>query len=123
MTDGSNLFFRPLRNTVPLAVRQIRGSHLGALISLRGIITRISEVKPLLLVNAYSCDSCGAEVFQDVDGRQVTPLAECPSEECVRNGTRGRLVMQTRACKFEPFQEAKVQEMVRLTASLSTVSC
>lgn len=110
-----NLYFRPLRADVekPMAVRDVRGAHCGKLITVRGIVTRISEVKPLLLVNAFSCDMCGAEVFQDVGDKTVTPLTECPSEDCRANGVRGQLHMQTRACKFAPFQEAKIQEMVR----------
>lgn len=109
-----NLYFRPLKADVdkPLAVREVRGAHCGKLISVRGIVTRISEVKPLLLVNAFSCDMCGAEVFQDVSDKTITPLDHCPSEDCKANGVRGQLHMQTRACKFAPFQEAKIQEMV-----------
>ena len=85
---------------------------------MRGIVTRVSEVKPLLQVNAYTCDSCGAEIFQDVQGRKVTPLDACISEVCEQNQSRGQLYMQTRASKFTPFQECRIQEMVR-PASLS----
>lgn len=109
--SSSNLYFRAPRSSPNLAVRQVRAVHLGKLISIRGIVTRVSEVKPLLLVNAYSCDACGSEIFQEVESRNLTPLLECPSDECKRNGTRGNLVMQTRACKFERFQEVKLQEM------------
>ncbi|SGY73157.1 BQ5605_C005g03268 [Microbotryum silenes-dioicae] len=106
-----NLYFRPLASDVPLAVREVRGSHLGKLITVRGIVTRVSEVKPLLQVNAYTCDSCGAEIFQDIDKRKITPLTECISEICKLNNAKGQLHMQTRACKFTPFQECKIQEM------------
>ena len=56
----SNLYFKPLHSDEALAVRDVRGSHLGRLITVRGIVTRVSEVKPLLLVNAYTCDTCGS---------------------------------------------------------------
>lgn len=108
----SNLYFRPLRNSQPLAVREVKGQHLGRLITVRGIVTRVSEVKPLLQVSAFSCDSCGCEVFQEVDKKSITPLSECVSEDCKQNNTRGKLHLQTRACKFTPFQEVKMQEMV-----------
>ena len=49
---NSNLYFQPLRTDAPIAVRQVKGVHLGRLITVRGIITRVSEVKPLLQVNA-----------------------------------------------------------------------
>ncbi|RSH95139.1 Mcm2-7 hexameric complex component [Saitozyma podzolica] len=106
-----NVYFRPARNNDTLAVRAVRGSHLGKLITVRGIVTRVSEVKPLLLVNAYTCDSCGNEIFQEIAQKAFTPLASCPSEECVKNKTNGQLHMQTRASRFKPFQEVKIQEM------------
>ncbi|WVR08871.1 hypothetical protein IAU60_005930 [Kwoniella sp. DSM 27419] len=106
-----NLFFRPLRNNQVLAVRAVRGAHLGHLITVRGIVTRVSEVKPLLLVNAYTCDSCGNEIFQEVAQKAFTPLSICPSAECTQNQTKGNLHMQTRASRFRPFQEVKIQEM------------
>lgn len=96
-----------------MAVRDVKGVHLGKLITLRGIVTRVSEVKPLLQVNAYTCDSCGSEIFQEISNKQFTPLTDCPNKEtCVANSRKGTLHMQTRACRFSPFQEVKVQEMV-----------
>lgn len=100
-----------------MAVRQVRGADLGKLITVRGIVTRVSEVKPLLLVNAYSCDSCGSEIFQDISNKQFTPINDCPAEPCVQNSRKGTLHMETRACKFQKFQEVKLQEMVRCPSS------
>lgn len=99
------------RSIKALAVRNVRGEHLGHLITVRGIATRVSDVKPAVLVNAYSCDRCGSEVFQPVSTKQFTPLVECPSEECKSNKTKGQLFLSTRASKFLPFQEVKIQEM------------
>lgn len=96
-----------------MRVRDVRGTHLGTLITVRGIVTRVSEVKPLLLVNAYTCDSCGTEIFQDITHRQFTPLTDCLNPTtCMQDGRKGTLHMQTRACRFSPFQEVKLQEMV-----------
>lgn len=33
---------------------------------MRGIVTRSSDVMPLLVVATYTCDQCGAETFQPV---------------------------------------------------------
>ncbi len=84
---------------------------MGKLITVRGIVTRVSEVKPFLLVDAYACDVCGAEVFQEVTSRQYMPLTQCNSRRCMTNNTRGPLYPQVRASKFVPFQEVKIQEM------------
>ena len=110
---ASNLYFKPLLSDISMAVREVKGVHLGRLITVRGIVTRVSEVKPLLLVNAYTCDVCGSETFQEISRKEFTPVADCQNEnECVRNNIKGSLHMQTRACRFSPFQEVKIQEMV-----------
>ncbi|KAI1920747.1 DNA replication licensing factor MCM7 [Ophidiomyces ophidiicola] len=99
------------RNSKALAVRNVKGEHLGKLITVRGITTRVSDVKPSVKINAYSCDRCGSEVFQPVTAKQFLPLQECPSEECTKNQSKGQLFMSSRASKFIPFQEVKIQEM------------
>lgn len=105
-----------------MAVRDVKGANLGKLITVRGIVTRVSEVKPLLLVNAYTCDSCGSEIFQEITNKQFTPLVDCPNiEACKQNNRKGTLHMQTRACRFSPFQEVKIQEMVRRDLSIDGV--
>lgn len=94
-----------------MSVRMIKGDSVGKLVSVRGMIIRVSNVKPLAVVSAYSCDSCGNEVFQDVTSQTLTPLTVCPSQQCRTNNTKGSLHMQTRGCKFLKFQEVRVQEM------------
>ncbi|PWN36263.1 putative DNA replication licensing factor [Meira miltonrushii] len=108
------VYLKPLsatgKDSKPMAVRSIRAEHIGSLVTLRGIVTRVSEVKPYLQVDAYACDQCGAEIFQEIKGRQYMPLTECPAE-CKRNNVKGSLFQQVRASKFVPFQEIKMQEM------------
>ena len=119
LTRRYTLTFKPVTLSVSssdrfqkaLAVRSVRGEHLGHLITVRGIATRVSDVKPAVQVNAYTCDRCGCEIFQPVTTKQFTPMAECPSDECRRNNTKGQLFLSTRASKFLPFQEVKIQEM------------
>ena len=95
----------------PLAVRTIRSSHLGTLLTMRGIVTRVSEVKPCIQVDAYACDECGAEVFQEVRGKQYLPATVCMAPKCAKARSKGNLFQVLRASKFTPFQEVKVQEM------------
>jgi len=76
----------------------------------KGIVTRISDVKPCIQVATYACDVCGFETYQTVNGREYTPLTICPSEKCVKNQTKGQLYHQIRTSKFVSYQELKVQE-------------
>ncbi|TGZ83115.1 putative DNA replication licensing factor Mcm7 [Ascodesmis nigricans] len=115
LTRRYQVYFKPRDPSADggksLAVRQVRGEHLGHLITVRGIATRVSDVKPAVLVNAYTCDRCGSEIFQEIKTKTFSPLVECPSEECQKNQAKGQLFMSTRASKFLPFQEVKVQEL------------
>ncbi|KAH9888275.1 DNA replication licensing factor mcm7 [Xylariomycetidae sp. FL2044] len=116
LTRRYTLVFKPRTSTAEkpvkaLAVRQVRGEHLGHLITIRGIATRVSDVKPVVQVGAYTCDRCGCEIFQPVNDKQYAPLTDCPSDECKQNQSKGQLFQSSRASKFLPFQEVKVQEM------------
>lgn len=119
LTRRYTLNFKPLtpsgssseRESKAMAVRNVRGEHLGSLITVRGITTRVSDVKPAVQINAYTCDRCGCEVFQPVTTKQFSPMTECLSDECKQNNTKGQLFLSTRASKFVPFQEVKIQEM------------
>lgn len=99
------------RQSKALAIRAVKGEHLGHLITVRGIATRVSDVKPSVSVNAYVCDQCGHQIFQPITSRTFTPIIICPSEDCQKNNTKGQLEAVARASKFSPFQEVKIQEM------------
>lgn len=110
------LVFKPRSSTADkpqkaLAVRQVRGDHLGHLITISGIVTRVSDVKPIAQVSAYTCDRCGCEIFQPINDKHYSPLTICPSQDCKENQSKGQLHPSSRASKFLPFQEVKVQEL------------
>lgn len=111
-----SLVFKPRSGTSDqplkaLAVRLVRGDHIGHLITVRAIATRVSDVKPMVQVSAYTCDRCGCEVFQPITDKQFGPLTVCPSSDCKMNQSKGQLNPSSRASKFLPFQEVRVQEM------------
>ena len=116
LTRRYTLVFKQLSGThdsplKALAVRHVRGEHLGHLITIRAIATRVSDVKPIVQVSAYTCDRCGCEIFQPVSDRQYAPITMCPSKDCEKNQAKGQLNPSSRASKFLPFQEIKVQEL------------
>ena len=116
LTRRYTLVFKPRTSTPDapvkaLSVRQVRGDHLGHLITIRGIATRVSDVKPIVQVSAYTCDRCGCEIFQPVTDKQYGPLTMCPSKDCEENQAKGQLYPSSRASKFLPFQEVKIQEL------------
>ena len=93
-------------------LREIRAADIGSLVVTKGIITRTSEVKPLVEVATYTCDCCGFEIYQEVGfKKQFLPLQNCPGPQCQKNKIAGRLFLQTRGSKFVKYQELRLQEL------------
>ena len=44
-------------------MREVRSFQIGSLIQVRGIVTRMSDVKPCITVATYACDVCGYEAY------------------------------------------------------------
>ncbi|CAF0890828.1 unnamed protein product [Adineta ricciae] len=104
------LYFKPPSTQKPLSVRQVKANQIGKLISVKGVVTRATEVKPMISVATYTCDICGSETYQPITAPTFMPLVMCPSQDCVTNKSGGRLSLQTRGSKFIKFQEIKIQE-------------
>jgi DNA replication licensing factor MCM7 len=85
--------------------------QVGSFVSVRGIVTRVTDVAPQIRVAAYLCSVCGYESYQSVNNRDYIPLQLCPSPACKKNETKGRLTSQVRGSKFVRFQSVRLQEM------------
>jgi DNA replication licensing factor MCM7 len=92
-------------------IRDVRAAKVGTLVRIKGMVTRVSNVKPLITVATYTCEACAYEVYQEVNSRQFTPIVQCPSDRCKTNQQMGRLLLQTKASKFDKYQEVKFQEL------------
>jgi DNA replication licensing factor MCM7 len=104
--------FKPPSIFKAISVREANANLVGKLISIRGMVTRVSDIKPCLVVATYICSSCNSEVFQVIQSENFTPLSQCPSKQCTDNHVKGDLTLQTRGSRFVAFQEAKIQELV-----------
>jgi len=56
------------------AMRDIKASTIGSLVTFRGIVVKASDARPAARVVCYSCEACGFEVYQTVSGRDFNPL-------------------------------------------------
>lgn len=62
----SEVYFKQQNRTRALSVRNVKADNIGKLVTVRGIVTRATEVKPVMTVATYTCDQCGAESYQPV---------------------------------------------------------
>ena len=73
-TDFSEIYFKAPSNFKHLAIRDVKASRIGHLVCVKGIVTRASEVKPMMTVATYTCDTCGNETYQPV---RLSPILVC----------------------------------------------
>lgn len=101
------LHILPRSNIKVLPLREVKSAHIGHLVRVRAIVTRVHDVKPHLVIAAYTCE-CGAEMFQEVTGNTFMPILKCPSGGCKK---AGRPTLQNRGSKFIDYQEIRIQEL------------
>lgn len=104
------VYFSPSATGKSIPIRDVKAQYIGKLVSLRGVVIRCTEVKPMMVVATYTCDHCGAETYQPVNSLAFMPVVMCPSDDCRVNKSGGRLYLQSRGSKFVKFQEIKIQE-------------
>uniref|UniRef100_F7AUJ3 DNA replication licensing factor MCM7 n=1 Tax=Ciona intestinalis TaxID=7719 RepID=F7AUJ3_CIOIN len=102
--------FKNLSDEKALPMRDLKAAHIGKLSTVRGIVIRATDIKPMMCVATYTCDRCGGETYQPISSPTFMPLVVCPSEDCQTNRSGGRLCLQNRGSKFTKFQEVKIQE-------------
>lgn len=60
------MYFKDFSDAKAYSVRDIKADKIGKLVTVRGIVTKTTEVKPMIVVATYTCDECGSEVSQPV---------------------------------------------------------
>jgi DNA replicative helicase MCM subunit Mcm2 (Cdc46/Mcm family) len=63
----SEVYIKTFSKATPLTIRQVKASNIGQLVKISGIVTRCSDVKPLMQVAVYTCEECGFEIYQVLD--------------------------------------------------------
>lgn len=103
-------FIPPTKQKV-LPMREVKADSIGSLVRMRGLVTRITQVKPLITVATYACSQCSEETFQTISTPTFIPKTVCESKQCKDAQHPGQLTLQTRGSKFEKFQMIRLQEI------------
>lgn len=102
---------RKLPDSLKVPVRRIRATHLGKLIAIEGIVTKISPVKQLLKEAVFKCKECGEEIAVPQKGEGLEKPSYCPG--CGGEGDkrrRGDFELLLEKSKFVDWQKFVLQE-------------
>ena len=84
LTRRYQVFVLPRVKDKSVPLRQVKAKHIGSLLTLKGIVTRVSEVKAQICVATYTCETGGWETYQEVNDRIFMPLFTCPATKASR---------------------------------------
>ncbi|XVF28727.1 hypothetical protein REPUB_Repub15cG0054700 [Reevesia pubescens] len=88
-------------------LRELTTTEIGKLVSITGVVTRTSEVRPELLQGTFKCLECGS-VIKNVEQRfKYTEPTTCDSATCL-NRMKWALLRQD--SKFADWQRVRMQE-------------
>ncbi|MFQ5818400.1 MAG: LAGLIDADG family homing endonuclease [Candidatus Heimdallarchaeota archaeon] len=104
--DRFHLRFRKVPDKENL--RDIRAKHIGKIIEIEGILTRVTEIKPLLIEAVFRCTYCKGDlmVIPQKEGR-YRPPEQCLNPEC---GRKGGIVFLPEESTFIDWQRISIQE-------------
>ncbi len=90
-----------------ISLREIRAEHVGKLVMLNGIITRATEVKPLLIEGFFQCQNCNEIMIKTQEEGRYNPPHHCENPGC---GRAGPFKLLTEESKFIDWQKICIQE-------------
>lgn len=73
--DKVNIRITDLGNDI--MIRNIRATHVGRLVSIKGLVKMVKEVKPRLTRAAFKCKACGALNVVEQTGNYMTLPTKC----------------------------------------------
>ncbi len=100
---------RRLPENLHLGIRDIRSRHIGKIVSVEGIITKITPVKQQLKKAVFRCLTCGYEEEIEQGERGFIQPTQCP--RCKEEGRKSRgFVLVPEKSVFEDVQKFMLQE-------------
>ncbi|XP_058110155.1 probable DNA helicase MCM8 isoform X2 [Magnolia sinica] len=92
-----------------IALKNLKASYIGRLVSVRGTVVKVSTVRPLVVQMNFACGKCGAVITRIFpDGKYSPPMA------CVFHGCKSRTFTPIRStARPIDFQKIRLQELLR----------
>ncbi|MGC9443399.1 MAG: minichromosome maintenance protein MCM [Candidatus Methanospirareceae archaeon] len=106
--DEANL--RIVKLPMKVAIRDIRSNDIGKLVSIEGLVSKATEVRPRIVEAAFECPFCH-HIFSVLQaGTQFKEPYECPQEDggCGRRGQR--FILRADKSRFVNAQKVRLQE-------------
>ncbi|CAA7058568.1 unnamed protein product [Microthlaspi erraticum] len=88
-------------------LRELTTAEIGKLVSVTGVVTRTSEVRPELLYGTFKCLDCGSVIKNVEQQFKYTQPTICVSPTCLN---RAKWALLRQESKFADWQRVRMQE-------------
>ncbi|XP_004293790.1 PREDICTED: DNA replication licensing factor MCM6-like [Fragaria vesca subsp. vesca] len=88
-------------------LRELTTAEIGKLVSVKGVVTRTSEVRPELLQGTFKCLECGGVIKNVEQQYKYTEPTICVNATCAN---RARWALLRQESKFADWQRVRMQE-------------
>jgi replicative DNA helicase Mcm len=106
--DEANL--RIIKLPRKIKIRDIRSEDIGKLISIEGLVTKATEVRPRIVEAAFECPFCHHIFSVMQSGRQFKEPVECEQESGGCGRKAQRFIIRVDKSKFVNAQKIRLQE-------------
>ncbi|GFQ07779.1 probable DNA helicase mcm8 [Phtheirospermum japonicum] len=110
MVDGAKINIR-LHNYQEslIALKNLKAAYIGRLVSVRGTVTKVSTVRPLVIQMSFSCAKCGTTITCDFPDGKFSPPPKCEMQACK---SRNFNPIRSTARPID-FQKIRIQELLK----------
>ncbi len=106
--DEANL--RVIKLPRKVKIRDIRSNDIGKLVSIEGLVTKATEVRPRIVEAAFECPFCHHIFPMAQAGSQFKEPYECPQEDGGCGRKVQRFLLRVDKSKFANAQKVRLQE-------------
>jgi len=98
---------RPFNTGRAVNMRELDPIDLDKLVTIKGMIVRVSNIMPDMRVAFYCCQSCGHTMTVESNRGYIAEPTVCPRDGC---GARDAITIVHNRCLFSDKQQIKIQE-------------
>ena len=93
-------------------VSKLRAEHIGRLVSVTGLVSKATVVKPEIVRAAYKCKRCPSIIYETQNPPNLTEPLECykDQEGCGRSAGSTKFILLPELCETIDTQKVEMQE-------------
>ena len=108
--DKINVRIKGLPKDAKVEIRDLRADHLGKLVSVEGLVRKVTTVKPRMTYTLFRCARCGSEIWIEQTGLFLKEPLMCSNPDGSCNKQATRFIEDLESSVYMDTQKVEIQE-------------